>query len=182
LLSEKLSRPSRQWLILALAVGLALAMAFSMLLTEDAQAKKKKNQSSLRNFNRTSTVAQLPTGLFLTQSSNPLTGATPYTFNPIKKPKTVNNLTVTVNLAALNSNDTGLFLGLDGIDTGIPLQGFTINTNFTATGSPINGKQIAKAAADGQLVGTIIDRTPGDNFVGVNFNNTTLTIKGKRSS
>jgi hypothetical protein len=181
LLSEtKLTRPSRQWLILVLAVGLALAMAFSMLLTQDAQAKKK-HHSSLRNFNRTSTVAQLQTA-FITQSSNALTGATPYTFNPINKPKTVNNLTVTVNLAAINPNDTGLFLGLDGIDTGIPLQGFTNFVNFTATGTPINGNQIAKAAADGQLVGTIIDRTPGDNFVVVNNNNTTLNIKGKRRS
>jgi hypothetical protein len=156
-------------------------MACSMLLTGDAQAKKKKHHSNLRNFNRTSTVAQQPTNILRTASSNPLT-ATPYTFAAINKPKTVNNISVLVNLFATNPNDTGLFLGLDGIDTGIPLQGFTSNTNFTATGSPINGKQIAKAAADGQLVGTIIDRTPGDNFVGVNFNNTTLTIKGKRSS
>ena len=181
MLSEKLTRPSRQWLILALAVGLALAMAFSMLLTEDAQAKKKKNQSSLRNFNRTSTVAQQPTNVFRTASSNPLT-ATPYTFTAINKPKTVNNISVIVNLFATNPNDTGLFLGLDGIDTGIPLQGFTNNVNFTATGTPINGNQIAKAAADGQLVGTIIDRTPGDNIVAVNNTNTTLTIKGKRRS
>jgi hypothetical protein len=180
LFSEKLTQPSRQWLIFALALGLALAMACSMLLTGDAQAKKK-HQSSLRNFNRTSTVAQQPTNILRTASSNPLT-ATPYTFKQINKPKTVNNISVIVNLFAINPNDTGLFLGLDGIDTGIPLQGFTNNTNFTATGTPINGKQIAKAAADGQLVGTIIDRTPNDNVVRVNNNNTTLTIKGKRRS
>ncbi|MDX6380990.1 MAG: serralysin [Rubrobacteraceae bacterium] len=155
-------------------------MAFSMAVTGDAQAKKKKHQSNLRNFNRTSTVAQQPT-TFVTAASNPLT-ATPYTFKQINKPKTVNNVSVIVNLAALNTNDTGLFLGLDGIDTGIPLQGFTNNVNFTATGTPINGNQIAKAAADGQLVGTIIDRTPNDNIVAVNNNNTTLTIKGKRRS
>ena len=180
MLSEKLTQPSRQWLILALALGLALAMAFSILLAGDAQAKKK-HHSNLRNFNRTSTVAQQPTNILRTASSNPLT-ATPYTFKQINKPKTVNNVSVLVNLFAFNTNDTGLFLGLDGIDTGIPLQGFTNFVNFTATGTPNNGKQIAKAAADGQLVGTIIDRTPNDNNLLVNNTNTTLNIKGKRRS
>ena len=182
-------RPTRQWLLLALSVGLAVAVALSMALAGDAQAKKKnqqhKNQqSSVKNFTRTSTVAQQPNIMgFVTAASNPLTGAaTPYTFKQIKKPKTVNNVTVTVNLAAFVPNDTGLFLGLDGIDTGIPLQGFTNFVNFTATGKPSNGKQIAQAAADGQLVGTIIDRTPFDNLVAVNNTNTTLTITGKRKS
>jgi hypothetical protein len=155
-------------------------MTFSMLLTGDAQAKKKKAQSQIRNFARTSTVAQLPTA-FVTASSNPLT-ATPYTFRQINKPKKVNNIAVRVNLLAINPNDSGLFLGLDGIDTGIPLQGFTNNVDFTATGTPINGKQLAKAAKDGQLVGTIIDRTPGDNIVRVNNTNTILTITGKLKS
>jgi hypothetical protein len=44
LLTEKLTRPSTQWLLLALAVGLALAVALSMALAGDAEAKKKKHK------------------------------------------------------------------------------------------------------------------------------------------
>lgn len=42
--SEKLTRPSRQWLVLTLMVGLALAVALSMAFAGDADAKKKKHK------------------------------------------------------------------------------------------------------------------------------------------
>jgi hypothetical protein len=42
MLTEKLTRPSRQWLLLALMVGLAVALALSMAFAGDAQAKKHK--------------------------------------------------------------------------------------------------------------------------------------------
>jgi hypothetical protein len=44
LLPEKLTRPSLQWLLLALRVGLAVAVALSMVFTGGAEAKKKHHR------------------------------------------------------------------------------------------------------------------------------------------
>jgi hypothetical protein len=67
-----------------------------------------------------------------------------------------------------DTDRNNLTLGLDGIDTGILLNGFRDSETVTRTitGIPNNAAQILAAMkADGQLVGTIIDRTPNDNFV-----------------
>jgi hypothetical protein len=182
LLSEKLTRRSHQWLLVALSIGLAVAVALSIVFAGDAEAKKKKKQKS---FTRTSApVQQGGTGLQPTTTPVPLTGPTPYTFQPIKKPISVNNVTVSLTLAATNPDDPGLVLGLDGIDTGISLSGFDSGMPFTRTGTPINQKALAQAAKDGQLKGTVIDRDPAvpgaNSLFASNSFNTSLQIKGKR--
>lgn len=90
--------------------------------------------------------------------------------------------TLQINLA-IEDGDTAtgdydfnnLSLGLDGIDTGIKLNGFPSGTlpggiptsptaapfYFTGTVSDAVGQQILDALADGQLVASIIDATPG---------------------
>ena len=73
----------------------------------------------------------------------------------------------------MDDGDTGagdydegeLTLGLDGVDTGILLNGFTDNTTvtLTITGLTASGSAILAALGDGQLVATIFDATGGDN-------------------
>jgi hypothetical protein len=88
----------------------------------------------------------------------------------------LDNVTV---MLTLNNGQTGvgqldennLTLGLDGIDTGIKLNGFLGNqiVTLTLSGAPNNAAAILAALqADGKLVGSIIDANPGNNgFVGV---------------
>lgn len=76
-----------------------------------------------------------------------------------------------------------MVLGLDGIDTGINLDGFTPNpiTTFTSSGAPENASQILAALkADNDLEGTIIDRSP-PNIGLLDFTTTTLEITCRRS-
>lgn len=121
----------------------------------------------------------------------PLTTTTaPYDF----RGQAYESLTSTDNIAVtltLNDGDTGLgdfdfnnlTLGLDGIDTGIKLNGFRNEETDTLTiaGTPINASAILAALqADGQLVGTVIDANPDGNFVGFPSQfNTTLNITGQ---
>jgi hypothetical protein len=163
-------------------VALAVAAALAMASAGDAHAKKKKKAKS---YTRTSTVFQQRVPPQLTEESNPLTDTTPYTFEETSKIRTINNVSATLTAAVQFPDDQGLVLGLDGIDTGIPITGLSDDlenrTPLTVTGSPQNAPQIVQALKqDGQLVGTVIDRTPGDNAIAVNGKaNTTLTIKGK---
>ena len=74
-----------------------------------------------------------------------------------------------------------LTLGLDGINTGLLLNGFSDGATVTATisGAPNNAALILAALQlDGQLAGTIIDSSPNDNFIGIPRVQTTLTING----
>jgi hypothetical protein len=162
-------------------VALAVAAALGMASAGDAHAKKNKKAKS---YTRTSTVFQQRVYGETTQETNPLTD-TPYTFGGTGKISTINNVSVALTAAVQFPDDPGLVLGLDGIDTGIPITGLSDDprnrTPLTVTGSPQNGPQILQALKqDGQLVGTIIDRTPGDNTVFIEGKaNTALTIKGK---
>jgi hypothetical protein len=85
-------------------------------------------------------------------------------------------------------------LGLDGIDTGLKLNGTwevitspnqpDVRPPLTFTGVPLNIDQIlASLQEDGQLVGTILDSEPGDDFITLGssqgaFGTTTLVING----
>jgi hypothetical protein len=173
----------RHWLLVALSIGLALAVALSMALAGDAEAKKKKGGGAKRYTKTSLPVPQVnQVNFVLTQASNPLT-AQPYTIGGTKKIKSITNVSATLRAAAFFPNDTGLHLGLDGIDTGIRITGLSnaVFTTVTVTGTPQNASQIVQQLkADGQLVGTIIDRTPGDNVLFVDGTaNTTLTLQGK---
>jgi hypothetical protein len=121
----------------------------------------------------------LPTGYdFTGQNANTLT--------------TIDSLTVTLSVV---DGDTGpgdfdennLTLGLDGIDTGIKLNGFLNNQIVTLdlTGNPaLAGALLAALQADNKLVGTVIDATPGNAPQGdlIGFPrtlDTTLSITGQ---
>ena len=81
-------------------------------------------------------------------------------------------------------------LGLDGIDTGLKLNGIPFSgpggasVNATIEGAIQNADQIIAALkADGKLIGTILDSQPGDDFISLgSFGNpigpTELVING----
>lgn len=103
----------------------------------------------------------------------PLTGAQPYTFDAqeVQDCPSIESISVTLTLedgdSAMGERDfNDLTLGLDGIDTGILLNGFpdAQTVTFTIPGTPNNAADILAALrADNQLAGTIIDANPGDN-------------------
>ena len=96
--------------------------------------------------------------------------------------------------AAGDANFDELTLALDGIDTGLKLNGAwqvitepgqdDIRPPLTFTGTPLNADAILDALkGDGQLVGTILDSQPGDDFITLGsseggFGTTTLVING----
>jgi hypothetical protein len=166
-------------------MGLALALAAFLVFAGEADAKKKHPRHT-RPFIKASTVTQ--SGVTApTTTPVPLTGVIPYTFLGTKKIRSIDNVTVQLTGSATIPGDTGLVLGLDGIDTGIPLSGFgttPTTATFTARGTPANAALIKSALKqDHKLVGTVIDRTPLDgNILTIPAtSNTTLQIKGKRS-
>jgi hypothetical protein len=183
-------RISRQWLMVALSIGLALAVALSMALAGDAEAKKKKKRT--KTYTTTSTVSQA--AVADTPLAAPVTYTeTPYTFARTKKISTLTSAIATLTASVKDPADEGLVLGLDGIDTGIRLRGLgTIGgappTPITVSGRPENASEIVGALkADGQLVGSVIDRTPAtapataNTIVVPGDPNTTLTIRGKQT-
>jgi hypothetical protein len=129
----------------------------------------------------TSIVAQSNSNTLQNQPSYPLTG-TPYDFtgqvNSFANITSIDSLTVTLEVA---DGDTGpadydfnsLTLGLDGIDTGLKLNGFLDGSILTLTLPTLSvglQSQIITALADGKLVGSVIDATPGNapanDFIG----------------
>lgn len=86
----------------------------------------------------------------------------------------IDSISVTLTMedgdTALGNTDyNNLFLGLDGINTGIALNGFANNRTLTQT---ITTNQVSQATAnslltalkaDGRLSGTVIDSDPNDN-------------------
>jgi hypothetical protein len=123
-----------------------------------------------------------------TGASNPLTG-TPYDFTG----QGYNNLTSIDSIAitlTMSDGKTGvgeldrdnLTLGLDGFDTGIKLNDFMAGNIVTLTisGPIANASQILAALkADGQLVGSVLDATPGDSTIGLSARlDTELGITG----
>ena len=93
-----------------------------------------------------------------------------------------------------STNFDELTLGLDGIDTGLKLNGTwevitspdqdDIRPPLTFTGAPLNAEAILAALKeDNELVGTILDSEPGDDFITLgssqgSFGTTTLVING----
>lgn len=80
-----------------------------------------------------------------------------------------------------------LTLGLDGYNTGLKLNGFGSNQTNTltlTTTSPLNTSDIlASLQADGRLMGTLLDATTGNNYLGVVGSAcTTLSITGDQLS
>jgi len=133
--------------------------------------------------------------LSFTGASTPLTG-NPYDFSSqgYSSLASIDNISVTLTL---NDGDTApgdfdfgnLTLALDGIDTGLKLDGFTDDAydpnqpvTLSFSGTPNNAAALLAALqADGQLIGTILDASPGDNILGVpKQSSTTLDITGQQ--
>ena len=123
-----------------------------------------------------------------TGASNPLTGA-PYDFTGQGYGALTSIDSVSVTLT-MSDGKTGvgeldrdnLTLGLDGFDTGIKLNDFMAGNIVTLTISgPIAnaGQILAALKADGQLVGSVLDATPGDSAIGLSARlDTELGITG----
>lgn len=173
---------------------LLLVLGLSVVLTpiqsdDGVSAAKSKRQ----NFVKTDTVAQSDASNDITQVAAITSEDAPFSFEKVAKMRRLERITFT---ATIDDGDTGpgdidendLTLALDGIDTGIVLNGFRNNETDTQTvsGAPINQSQILAALkADGVLAAAFVD----DDVDGVNGNNfldvpgefnTTLALKGKQ--
>lgn len=121
-----------------------------------------------------STVPQSGHTGFITLAS-PAIGASPYDFTAQNYLAllSIDSLSVTLTIAggdtAVGESDyNNLSLALDGIDTGIALNGFPdqVTQTLTITGIPANVAAIlAELHSDGKLIGTVKDHTAGDNFI-----------------
>jgi hypothetical protein len=149
--------------------------------------------ASAATINTSSTVSQA--GIVVDQLGGPyqLTDlATPYDFtgqvNSFANVTSIDSITVTVT--SILDGDSGpgdfdeneLHLGLDGIDTGLVLNGLGNNAIVTLTLSQLNPALQAAligALADGKYIGTIIDAdadvVPGD-IIGIPALDTTLEL------
>jgi len=147
--------------------------------------------AKMKNFTKSSTKPQ--SGVTVTPNNAAgarITAAdNPYSFSNTRKIASLRRVTITAtifdgNTGSGDSDENDLFLALDGINTGIALNGFRGNETDTRTisGNP-NHRSALKAAlkADGQLAARIIDADPNDpNSLGIPANfQTTLQIKGK---
>ncbi len=194
MLSEKLARSSTsgRFFLMVLTVGLAIAMAFSIALAGDAEAKKKKKKK--KQPGQVALIVKERTVVQSGDNNVPAEGAkinaanTPFELDNPEKFASLQNISIT---ATLTDADTGpgefaendLSLALDGIDTGIKLNGYRNNQTDTRTnsGAPANADQILAALkADGKLQASIIDAAPPNSLsVPANFQ-TTLVLKGKQ--
>jgi hypothetical protein len=140
-----------------------------------------------------STVDQSGFNGLQNSSSYPLTApGTPYDFTGqgVANLTSITGLTITLTVV---DGDTGpgdydfnsLTLGLDGIDTGLKLNGFLNNQIMGLTLSgPTAAAILAALQADGKLAGSVLDATPGNStpvgdIIGFPFTvQTTLEITG----
>jgi hypothetical protein len=178
--------------LFSLATGLVLA---AVLMTFVGNAKADVESTALKNFTKSSTKVQSGDNDVQVEDARITAANNPYTFGKklVKKIAKIEKITIT---ATIFDGDTGpgefdennLTLALDGIDTGIKLNGYRDDETDTRTnsGTPINQNAIKNALkADRKLSATIIDHVnpAGDNEVDIPANfETTLTIQGKRKS
>jgi hypothetical protein len=171
----------------ALLVGLFLLVSLVVLAgdrDQPAQAGKK-----LKSFTKTSVVAQADQAGVLAEDFTITSAAAPYTFAKVGKIRKITQIRITLTLtdgttAPGTHDEDDLTLALDGIDTGLRLNGFdeVEEDTRTVSGKPINESQLRAALkADGTLAATIIDADPGDNLISSSSADvTTLVLKGKQ--
>lgn len=168
----------------------AVAVATTGLAGVSIVDPQKADAARLKSFTKTDTARQSnefspANGLHINVTSDP------FTYSGVGKIRSLTELTITATLEGGGTgpgeiDEDNLTLALDGIDTGIKLNGFRNATRDTQTisGVPANARAILAALkANGKLQATIIDHTPDDNNMiwapGGDID-TTLTIKGKR--
>jgi len=189
MLSEKLARHStggRFFLVV-----LAVAMALSMALAGDAEAKKKKKKNrpgQVALITKERTVVQSGDTNIPAQNAKINATNAPFDFANPEKFTSIQNISITATIEDGDSApgefaENDLTLALNGIDTGIKLNGYRSDQVDTRTnaGAPANADQVLAALkADGELNATIVDHDPpGILSVPANFQ-TTLVLKGKQ--
>jgi hypothetical protein len=161
-----------------------MAVTLCMAFAGEAEAKKKAH-----HFSQSSTVAQ--SGWFGHDQEGPINAQDgPYVFSNASKMSTLKKVTIT---ATLWDGDTGpgevnenqLTLGLDGIDTGIKLNGFADQRNSTQTISGaldpnVAAQVLTKLKEDGELTASVIPHfTSEGNWYAVPADfDTTLKVEG----
>jgi hypothetical protein len=172
-------------LLVTLVFGLALVLPVAQL-EDGADAAGK-----LKRVTRTSRVAQSGDGDFAIQAS--ITGPdAPFAFSRVGKIRQLETIAITLTLKDGNTapgdfDEGNLLLALDGIDTGIVLNGFpgaNAEATLTFRGAPASrGAILAALKADGKLAATVIDKTDEGNFIEVPSQfDTTLVLTGKQKS
>lgn len=166
--------------------GHAVKGAAPDALTTRAASSYELVAARNKKFTKSSTVPQ--SGFAGTAGGARITAAdNPYSFSNTRKIASIKQVRIT---ATIRDGDSGLgedevndlFLALDGINTGIALNGFGNDVTNTRTliGIP-NQPGALKAAlkADGKLEARIIDVDPNPNVLGIPATDeTTLRIKG----
>jgi hypothetical protein len=192
LLDKRGGRDARLRLFAALAIALGVALPAAHDDNAGGAGKRQR-------FTKRATVAQSGATEDIAADGAPITDPdAPFSFGNVRNIRKLTRVTLTATIA---DGDTGpdeidegdLTLVLDGIDTGLVLDGFRgigeLDT-LTISGKPKNQRQIRAALkADGALVATIRDADPTDEIAGNPFINfievpgelaTTLVLTGKR--
>ena len=171
-------------------IALALVMILPMALVAGAGDPGARAGKNTKNVTRTSIVDQANQTDVEAEDFQITSANTPYSFQKVEKLRKIKNLRITLTL---DDGDTGqgdndeneLTLALDGIDTGLLLNGFRTSEEDTRTvsGKPDNEAQLRAALKDdGEWDATIIDSDPTDTNTidGSSADQTTLVIKAKQ--
>ena len=192
-------RASRRRTLSAIAGAAAAIVAGTFGATSAAHAAPVSLTSTVAasgyNGGTTSSIPLTADNSFVPQN-------TPWTYDAdaVAALDVIEQISVALVLGSADTDGPGstnfdeLTLALDGIDTGLKLNGTweiitqpgqdDIRPPLTFTGAPLNAAAILDALKDdGQLVGTIIDSDPGDDFITLGstqgaFGPTTLVING----
>jgi hypothetical protein len=164
--------------------AVCLALLAPPLHADDAVLAKRR----LKTVTRIATVAQC--GANRVEAAGAAITDEPFTFAKVGRLRRIDQVRITVSLGDAetgpgDSDEHLLRLALDGIDTGILLDGFEENVVDTRTirGVPDNGAQILSALkVDGRLAATIVAPAgPTGNLVDVPADFVaTLALTGKQ--
>jgi hypothetical protein len=171
---------------LAAAAGTLAAVGLLVLMLVVVDARTAGAAPPAKKFTKSSTVPQ--SGFAGTAGGARITAAdNSYSFSNTRTIASIKQVSIKATIrdgdSAPNQDEfDDLFLALDGINTGIALNGFRDVQTDTRTNSGIpNQKGALKAAlkADDQLAARIIDVDPNPNNLTIPANfETTLRIKG----
>lgn len=171
-------------IMLVVLIGLGLLVAGHP--GDDAADAAKRR---LRNVTKSATALQAGDGAVIANGA--FISNEPFAFANVGTIRRITGVTIA---PIIHDGDTGpgegdeneLTLVLDGIDTGIKLNGFLDNQSSypTISGVPSNqGQILAALKADGKLEATIRDAVPADtNTITVPAYYIEMTIKGKQKS
>ena len=166
-------------------LALLLILTVAAAAADDAAAAKRR----LRPFAKTDAAAQSGDGFVPADGAAITAAADPFAFENVGRLRELTRVEITLTLV---DGDTGpggddegdLVLALDGIDTGIALNGFRNNRTDTVTinAAPQSAGAIVRALqADGKLVATIVNRGhPANNLTVPSSFQATLTLKGEQ--